>query len=86
MKCDRQGCGREAIQIAEGLDPSRPVSSRCETHGWTPDEMGQVLSFAIRTKVMLDLLTTEQRAFLVEAPPSDRQQILEALVRDAPVA
>lgn len=85
MKCDQQGCCDEAIQIAEGLDPSRPFSSRCATHGWTPEEMGQILSFALRTKVMLELLTNEQRDFLGASPPSDRQQILEAMVRDAPL-
>lgn len=86
MKCDRKACEANAVQIAEGLDPARPVSSRCESHAWTPDEIRQIFSFALRTKVMLDGLTTEERAFLVAAPPSDRQQILEALVRDAPVA
>lgn len=85
MKCDQQGCGGAAIQIAEGLDPSKPVSSRCEVHAWTPDEMGKILSFALRTKVMLDLLTVEQRDFLGAAPPSDRQQVLEAMMKDAPL-
>lgn len=84
MTCDRKGCGGAAIQIAEGLDPSRPVSSRCEAHAWTPEEMGQILSFALRTKVMLDLLTSEQHVFLKTAPPADRQQLLEAMVRNAP--
>lgn len=72
------------MQIAEGLDPAEPVSSRCAVHAWTPDEMGQIFSFALRTKVMLDLLTVEERTFLAAAPPADRQQLLEALVRDTP--
>jgi hypothetical protein len=84
MKCDRNGCGEEAMQIAEGLDPARPVSCRCIDHAWTPEEMGQILSSTLRTKVMLETLTLDQRRFLADAPPADRQQILEAMVRDAP--
>lgn len=84
MKCDRPGCEGEAVQIAEGLDPTDPTSSRCEAHAWTPDEIGKIFSHAIHTKWMLDQITPEQRAFLSAAPPADRQQILEALVQDAP--
>jgi hypothetical protein len=85
MTCDRDGCSAEACQIAEGLDPAHPVSCRCLDHAWTTEEMGQILSSTLRTKVMLEMLRPDQRRFLTEAPAADRQQILEALFRDAPV-
>ena len=84
MTCDRDGCSAEACQIAEGLDPAHPVSCRCLDHAWTTEEIGQILSLTLRTKMLLDTLTTEQRQFLAASPSEDRQQIFEAMIRDAP--